>query len=225
MRRLAETVDVIDEVDDILDLAEEIGVQRVVFFNFVPVGRGEDIAALDLSPKEREELLRKLYLENERRRIEVYSTAPQYARVSVQMSSGQKVAATRFFSGEDVVVSSLAEYIGGCGAGRIYAAVQPDGSMTPCFFMPQVVVGNLRVKSFREIWEESPVLATLRNRELLKGPCGYCAFRSICSGCRARALAYTGDIMAPDPSCILNSETWFSASFPRKRVREHALIT
>jgi len=188
----------------------------------VPVGRGRDIAALDLSP---EELLRKLYLENERRRIEVYSTAPQYARVSVQMSSGQKVAATRFFSGEDVVVSSLAEYIGGCGAGRIYAAVQPDGSMTPCFFMPQVVVGNLRVKSFREIWEESPVLATLRNRELLKGPCGYCAFRSICSGCRARALAYTGDIMAPDPSCILNSETWFSASFPRKRVREHALIT
>ena len=188
----------------------------------MPVGRGEDIAALDLSP---EELLRKLYLENERRRIEVYSTAPQYARVSVQMSSGQKVAATRFFSGEDVVVSSLAEYIGGCGAGRIYAAVQPDGSMTPCFFMPQVVVGNLRVKSFREIWEESPVLATLRNRELLKGPCGYCAFRNICGGCRARALAYTGDIMAPDPGCILNSETWLGVRSLRSQIKVQPLFT
>ncbi|RLE76111.1 MAG: hypothetical protein DRJ44_04670, partial [Thermoprotei archaeon] len=195
----------LDEVDDILDLAEEIGVQRVVFFNFIPVGRGEDIKNLDLTPEEREELLKKLYLENQKRRLEIYSTAPQFARVSCILSNGREIAATHFYVKGDPVISSLAEYIGGCGAGRIYAALQPNGNITPCVFIPSVIVGNVAETPFKKIWCKSEVFKALQDRKRLKGGCGACPYKYVCGGCRARALAYTGDILGPDPGCILNN--------------------
>lgn len=192
----------VDEIDDILDLAESIGVNRVIFFNFIPVGRGRDNSWIDLSPEEREEVLRKLYREHKRRSIEIASTAPQYSRVALELSRGSEVAPTHFYLGEDRIVKALAEFIGGCGAGRIYAAIQPNGDVTPCVFLP-IVTGNVRVKRFSEIWSKSPLFKMLRDREQLKGACGDCPYKYICGGCRARAYAYYGDVLAPDPGCIL----------------------
>lgn len=42
----------------------------------------------------------------------------------------------------------------------------------------------------------------IRDRLLLKCRCGECEFKSICSGCRARAYAETQDYLDEDPSCI-----------------------
>ncbi len=196
-----------DEVEDIIDLAESIGVQRIIFFNFVPVGRGKENAWLDLSPEEREEILRTLYREHKRRKIEIASTAPQYSRVALQLSGGEEVAPTHFYVGNDRIVKALAEFIGGCGAGRIYAAIQPNGDVTPCVFLP-ITVGNLRERDFREIWENTELFKKLRDREKLEGFCGKCPYKYICGGCRARAYAYYGDPLAPDPGCILNKKLW-----------------
>ncbi|HLC17803.1 MAG TPA: radical SAM/SPASM domain-containing protein, partial [Thermodesulfobacteriota bacterium] len=33
------------------------------------------------------------------------------------------------------------------------------------------------------------------------GRCGYCEFRKVCGGCRARAFAFTGDYMEEEPFC------------------------
>lgn len=192
----------IDEIDDILDLAESIGVNRVIFFNFIPVGRGSENSWIDLTPEEREEVLRKLYREHRRRNIEIASTAPQFGRVALEISRGEEIAPTHFYLGEDKIVTALAEFIGGCGAGRIYAAIQPNGDVTPCVFLP-IVVGNVRRKSFTEIWRESTLFKKLRDRDLLKGACGKCPYKYICGGCRARGYAYYGDVLAPDPGCII----------------------
>jgi hypothetical protein len=35
----------------------------------------------------------------------------------------------------------------------------------------------------------------------LGGKCGACEYRSVCGGCRARAFATSGDVLAEDPSC------------------------
>ncbi|MCX7730195.1 MAG: radical SAM protein, partial [Candidatus Caldatribacterium sp.] len=51
----------------------------------------------------------------------------------------------------------------------------------------------------------SKVLRELRNRSLYRGHCGVCAFRAVCGGCRARAYAYFGDYLGPDPGCVLNT--------------------
>ncbi|RLE84968.1 MAG: radical SAM/SPASM domain-containing protein [Thermoprotei archaeon] len=214
------------EVTKVIDLAEELGVDRVVFFNFIPVGRGEEMAKLDISPEEREELLKYLYEETKRRRVLLVSTAPQYSRVSLQLSGYSYVSPTHFALERSDGLVYLANYIGGCGAGRIYCAVQPNGDVTPCVFMPGLVVGNVREKKFKEIWDRSRVMLELRDRERLKPNCVDCKFKYVCGGCRARAYAYTGDVLGPDPGCIYNrkvytrilSEIKLSALAPSKRL-------
>ena len=195
------------EVEDILDLAESIGVKRVVFFNFVPVGRGRDNLWLDLDPFEREEFLRTIYREMSRRKLEIVSTAPQYGRVALQLSYGESVVPTHFYVGKDPVVKAVAEFVGGCGAGRIYAGIQPDGTLVPCVFMP-IPVGNLREKSFWSLWVDAPLFKLLRDRNRLRGYCAVCLYRNVCGGCRARAYSYFNDPTAPDPGCIYNAEYW-----------------
>jgi radical SAM protein with 4Fe4S-binding SPASM domain len=205
----------IDEVEDILDLAESIGVKRVVFFNFVPTGRGKDIVDMDLNPFEREELMRRLYREMKKRKIEIYTTAPQYGRVVVQLSRGEEVAPTHFVARGDPITTAIAEFIGGCGAGRIYAAILPDGTVTPCVFLP-IPVGSIRKKPFEEIWSKNSLLNALRNKENLKGFCSKCPYRNICGGCRARAYGYFGDPLEADPGCIFNYKAW-------KRLKEYEI--
>ncbi|WP_394325721.1 hypothetical protein [Thermococcus sp. 2319x1] len=51
------------------------------------------------------------------------------------------------------------------------------------------------------LWEEHPLLNSLRKREL-HGECGECALKSICGGCRGRTFCLTGDPMASDPYCM-----------------------
>jgi len=198
----------VNEVEDILDLAESIGVQRVVFFNFVPVGRGKDNIWLDLDPLEREELLRTLYKEMKKRKgMQIVSTAPQYGRVSLQLSGGEEVAPTHFYVGSDPIVRAVAEFVGGCGAGRIYAGIQPNGDLIPCVFLP-IKVGSLRERTFWDLWENAPLFKLLRDRSKLKGNCAICPYKNVCGGCRARAYAYFNDPMAPDPGCIYNLKYW-----------------
>lgn len=192
------------EIEEMVRLGEELGVKRVVFFNFIPTGRGREISDVDLTPTEREEVLRKVYELARRSRVEVTYTAPQLARVSWQMSSGKSCLPTHFTPPNSKSLRVVAEFIGGCGAGRIYVAIQPDGKVTPCVFLP-VVVGDLRMSSFEEIWQNSPVLRKLRCRELLKRPCGECDYRYVCGGCRARAYAYFNDFLERDVGCLRGS--------------------
>jgi len=63
-------------------------------------------------------------------------------------------------------------------------------------------VGDLRKQTFKDIWENSEVMLKLRNKDLIKPPCGECPYRYVCGGCRARAYSYHGDYLAPDPGCL-----------------------
>jgi len=94
----------------------------------------------------------------------------------------------------------------GCGAAVATAGIRPDGSVTPCIFMPNQA-GNLHELPFCEIWDNAPTLLALRNREQLKeGNCGSCRFKLVCGGCRAAAMAIHGNPMAGDPSCWMFPE-------------------
>ncbi len=197
--------DTLGEIDDILDLAEDIGITRVIFFNFIPTGRAKEIVERDLTPDEREEFMKTLYNEMGRRRIEVLSTAPQYARICLMVEGGP-VSPAHFYAGGAYAAKTLAEFVGGCGAGRIYAGVQPDGAVVPCVFMP-IPVGNIREKSFRDIWDNSREFNLLRDRDNFTGHCRSCEYRNFCGGCRARAYYYGSSLLEDDPGCIRNRKT------------------
>jgi len=95
--------------------------------------------------------------------------------------------------------SPLRNYATRCPCGVQYCRITPEGKLTPCPYTP-VVAGDLRVDSFDTIWRESPVLLALRSGTPT-GKCGRCEYRGVCGGCRARAWAQTGDLLAADDSC------------------------
>jgi len=196
-----------EQIPEIYDLACDLGVKRFMHFNFIPTMRGVGIAKEDITPEQREKLLQFLLERNYDGKVEALSTAPQFARVAVDKRGG--ISLGHFYADKKIEDKTmvLAEFIGGCGAGRLYCCVEPNGDVQPCVFMP-IKVGNIREKSFLEIWHNSPVLKKLRDRSLLKGHCAKCENKFICGGCRARAWAYFNDLCAPDPGCINNKEAY-----------------
>jgi radical SAM protein with 4Fe4S-binding SPASM domain len=103
-------------------------------------------------------------------------------------------------------------------AGLYYCRIYPTGEVTPCPYMP-ISLGNIREKSFKDIWFNSKVFKDLRDFSMLKGKCGKCEHNEVCGGCRARAYGVTtelidfcgalheptqlhGDYLAEDPWCV-----------------------
>jgi radical SAM protein with 4Fe4S-binding SPASM domain len=189
------------EVPAILELAKDLGVNSFSHYNFIPTGRGKDDFDQDLTPDQREELLNLLYDWHARRnetKLNIISTAPSYARVLIDRSSGGSSGLFHYTADEATAITGVIKYAGGCGAGRVYAALQPDGKVTPCVFMPTVVVGDLRESRLIDVWRGSELCKQLSDREHFHHTCS--GYRYVCGGCRARALAY-GDILGGDPGC------------------------
>jgi radical SAM protein with 4Fe4S-binding SPASM domain len=95
--------------------------------------------------------------------------------------------------------SSLLNYQTRCPCGTQYCRITPDGKLTPCPYLPEVA-GDLRAQSFGEIWRSSALFRQIREGTL-GGKCGRCEYQKLCGGCRARAFALEGDVLAADPSC------------------------
>jgi radical SAM protein with 4Fe4S-binding SPASM domain len=206
-----------DSVDDLVKFAIELGCHTFSHFNFIPVGRGREIMASDLTPGQRERLLQKLQRHLEESKITVVSTAPQFGRACILYGAEEGLFATGHAGrGPGKKTMVLSRYIGGCGTGRCYCAIQPNGIITPCVYIAGLKVGDLRRQTLAQIWQH-PLLATLSDREDRGDHCGVCDYRHYCGGCRARAFAYTGDIQAGDPGCVYNCHQWQELSEAEER--------
>jgi radical SAM protein with 4Fe4S-binding SPASM domain len=105
----------------------------------------------------------------------------------------------------------------GCLAGTGVCFISHRGEVYPCGYLP-VLAGDLKKQSFAEIWEQAPVFQQLRNTDNLKGKCGYCEFRNLCMGCRARAFAASGDYLDEEPFCVYQPRRKNSAASLREGV-------
>ncbi|RNI14013.1 radical SAM protein [Methanohalophilus sp. RSK] len=201
----------LDEVMEVIDITESLGAGTFMHYNFIPAGRGKEIMNKDLSPQQRESLLEKLATEGEKRNINVLSTAPQFSRVC--MGGKHSISSLTHFDsiGQDQQwadeVEFLAEFVGGCGGGRLYCGLQPNGDIIPCVFLPEVL-GNIRYNSLVDVWQNSDFLAKMRRRDAFKGQCSQCDYVKVCGGCRARAFGYFNDVQGPDPGCVRNATSW-----------------
>ncbi|OGQ99831.1 MAG: radical SAM/SPASM domain-containing protein [Deltaproteobacteria bacterium RIFOXYD12_FULL_55_16] len=185
-----------DEIPKIYQLAKEIGATAWYMFMIVPTGRGEDIMDELIAPEDYEKLLIWHYeMEKGEKDILVRPTcAPNYYRVVLQQAKEQ---------GDDYQRRTLQFSTGGskgCLAGQLISLIDVDGNVLPCSYFP-MAAGNIREKSFKEIWEKSELFHDLRNFKAYKGRCGSCEYVNVCGGCRARAYAVTGDYMAEEPYC------------------------
>ncbi len=147
--------------------------------------------------------------------LEISTTAPQAPlvadRILREFSFNQLARGAMNLLPYGRIQAGAAFFSKGCSAGITILTVDPDGSVRPCDMLP-LKIGSLREKSLMEIWTKNPVLIKLRNRENIRGWCGYCAIRDICGGCRARAYTYFGDLFGPDPNCFREKRTDWEGS-------------
>lgn len=227
----------LSELESLMKLTKQLGT-RFMHFNYIPTGRAKANVQLDLTPDERLRVLEslgkeivELYVQQKEEELlnghsdlkvdRFFSTCPQYATVTKHLSSqqGEKFMVAAHY-GAKKGVENVANFLGGCGAGRLYSCLEPNGDLKPCVFFPtnkDTVLGNILTDDFEEIWDKSPLLWKLRTRELLqdcvvdnrKVGCGSCPDKYICGGCRARAYSYfDGNVKMPDIGCIHNKEIW-----------------
>lgn len=201
----------IDEIDDMIDFMRELNVDWYMLYNFIPTGCGEEVKEIDLTAEQRFDLLKKIYIANKDGDMQILSTAPQFADVSTSIQTDDdNMVPTHFFNPEytNPGMKALADFVGGCGAGRFYMSIEPNGDMFPCVFFPHdssLKLGNLKDNDIEDLWVNNELLIDLRDKDALNGHCGECESRYICGGCRARAYTYGGDILGGDPGCLKNS--------------------
>ncbi len=173
------------EISNIIDFSYNIGARVFNLFFLVCTGKGQELT--DITPQQYDQALQQLYeLHNKYQGKMMIGAkcAPHYRRIVYE---------------HDQTSPYIRTYAGGCPAGSFYCRITPEGDVTPCPYMPNVS-GNVREKSFVEIWKNAADFQTLRHASL-NGRCGSCEFMEICKGCRARALATTGNQMDEDGWC------------------------
>ena len=183
-----------EELDSLIDLVEELGSGIMLMYQLVPVGRGTVISQSALDMDYNKKLLTFLSEEQKNKSVLIEPVAgPQYWAHLMEKNG----------KNSDRWLKKANNAFYGCTAGRGLVYVKANGELWPCPFV-ELSAGNISDSSLMEIWEESIVFKTLRNREnKLKGECGSCKYNTICGGCRGRAMAYSGDYMGEDPSCFL----------------------
>lgn len=184
-------------LDDLLNLALDIGAVAFHPFMLVPTGRGKDLADAELSPREHERVLNWVYDRQSELgdRISFKPTdAPHFARITLQ----RKRKSSQVPTDQPPHLDSMTR---GCLAGVGFCFISHVGRVQGCGYL-DVEAGNVRNESFARIWNDSPLFTSLRDLSNLKGKCGVCEYRRPCGGCRARAYEATGDYLAPEPYCI-----------------------
>jgi radical SAM protein with 4Fe4S-binding SPASM domain len=195
------------EMEPMLEWCISEGVDRFYAFNFIPTGRAQGVVDQDLTPDERERMLAILQKYLVGGRIGIMSTAPQYGRACLELGDPDAPVNTGHYGyGGGRTTRVFARYVGGCGAGRAYCAIQPNGDVTPCVFLP-IHVGNLLTDPFEKVWNHK-AMELLRDRDDRSGHCRTCDYKFNCGGCRARSWGYFRDLRRADPGCKFNTVEW-----------------
>jgi MoaA/NifB/PqqE/SkfB family radical SAM enzyme len=189
------------QFDAIVSLARNLRAVAIEIFRFIPTGRGKEHPDLALTSDEQQWLVSQIIQHQLQDRNMVYRCVgiPQFW-VEVEKRVTDKEAMSRF-------IRSC------CGAASRYCCVFYEGTVYPCMVL-QKRAGNIREKSFQEIWQESDVLKRLRDRDKLEGKHRQCAYRELCGGARCVVFEKTQSLTKEDKDC------WFE----RKDLKRRAIV-
>jgi pseudo-rSAM protein/SPASM domain protein len=198
------------DLEGVIDLLTDVGVDRFCFYHLDYGGRGKEIVDADLSPAEKRDAVRRLC--DLTREYHAAGEEIETLLVGNYADAGYLVEYARRELGAETAdrIRTALERNGGDPAGERIADVDPVGNVHLTQFWQGYSPGNVRDRPFGAIWrdEVNPLLQALRNREdRLRGRCGECRYQDVCrGGSRLRAMTVHEDLFAPDPQCYLTDE-------------------
>ncbi len=181
----------VNDFDAMAELVISLGIVFWEVFFLVPTGRGSKLQSC--TPEEFEMLFGKLHALAQKAPFIIKVTEGQHYRRYLAQHGGIGPAGHPM---NRAAISSKP-----VNSGHGFCFVDHLGNVCPSGFLP-IECGNVKQTSVIEIYRNHPVFRELRDFTKLKGKCGYCDFRDMCSGgSRARAYGLTGDFMNSEPFC------------------------
>jgi heme b synthase len=182
------------EIQQIMDLAVDLGALAHHIFLLVPTGRGKYIVDQEITSDQYEQTLNWFYDQRTKTPLQLKATcAPHYYRILRQRAKEDGEKVTFDTHGLDAVTR-------GCLGGIGFCFISHVGVVQPCGFLG-LNCGDVTQTPFDQIWKESRIFNDLRDYDKLEGKCGVCEYRKVCGGCRARAFEATGNYQAEEPLC------------------------
>jgi radical SAM protein with 4Fe4S-binding SPASM domain len=195
----------LEDFENLCALMGELGIVFWEVFFLIPMGRAkpEDVA----SAEEFERVFHRLYDLSKNAPFDIKATAaPQYSRVVLQRKVAERRNGGRSETSDVLTDGAGISLVDGIGRARSvndgdgFLFVSHTGEIFPSGFLP-VSAGNIRRDDLLDVYRQSPLFRSLRDRKQLKGKCGVCEYVSVCGGSRARAYATTGDYLEAEPFC------------------------
>jgi AdoMet-dependent heme synthase len=185
----------LDDLPSMADLLLIKGIALWSVFFLVPTGRGK--AEDEISADDYERVFHFLVDLSLTAPFDIKTTAaPHYRRVLLQRL--KRIPAPQ--RPEKLLQAGPIGRAAGVNEGRGFLFVSHIGEIYPSGFLP-ISAGNVRKDSLIDVYRNSALFRDLRDTSKLKGKCGDCEFKEVCSGSRARAYAMTGDYLAEEPFC------------------------
>ncbi len=196
-------------LSDIFRLMEREDIPRLCLYHLVPQGRGINFRDRMMAAEEKRALLDKII----ERADDLADRSDKWQILTVANQADGVYLYLKLKESGDPRAERIYRYLarsGGNRSGQAIACIDWRGKVHPDQFSFSHNVGDLRKRSFIDIWRDSPVelLQKLRNREeYIEGRCSRCRWFEICGGSmRSRAEALKGSYWAADPGCYLKEE-------------------
>jgi len=186
------TDETLPDLPAVYELMGRLGIMRWSLFFLISVGRGSGLK--EITPAESERLNDWLFDLSRGAPFAIKTTeATHYRRVAIRRMRDEGLDEAT------IAATSLGRGFGvRDGNGILFVA--HDGTVYPSGFLP-VATGNVRADDIVTLYRTHPIFTSLRDVRTYKGRCGLCDYRELCGGSRARAFAWTGDVLESDPLC------------------------
>jgi radical SAM protein len=186
------------QIEAIADMLADQGIVLWSVFLIVPVGRATE--SLRLSGAQYEAAFARLYVQSQRQPYGIKTTEGMHYRRFVAQ---QQVRARQ--AGERTGVARPRYLTMGINDGKGVMFVSHTGLIHPSGFMP-LLCGMFPFNHVVDVYQKSPIFRRLRQPDTFEGKCGYCEYRNLCGGSRARAYNVTGNPYAAETDCIYQPE-------------------
>ncbi len=186
-------------VEEMVMYAQEVGVPHIHFMCLMPSGRGDKLyEKLKLSTDQRVWITHKFK-----------ELKQKYQRlIGVDCANFYQQPPSKEFN-PNVSYDDIDRIYAGCEASRVKAVITSVGDVIGCEIIRDYIAGNIREKTFLDIWESSEIFGTIRNRNVktLEGKCNSCKYVVACVGdCPAYGDHYGKSFFVGGEECPHNPE-------------------